>query len=468
VAKGGANGGGGWLAAGLVLLVVLVSTGVWNPFPAVFEWVNRSRPLSTPELEWQQRLGGVPKSVTVTSRALVVEHRTTVEARSLVSGDRLWETKADWGAVAGVGTGAVVAVGKLLTKGYEVIDPHSGAVLRRDTEAVAVWTYRDALLDVRCAGPRECTLTAWDPKGNSPQWTVRVPGIGFVLFADNPDLLGSRPVSARHVKDDAAGPESMPQLLGFPVNGRVYLVDTAAGRALGDFEADRKQRIVVVGGRVLRVEARSSDGTCYFTVTASDGLAGREVWTHRTLNLRTSEGAGCAQRRAPAGRGSVLVGTQAEGREVVIDAYDGRALWTADDGERVLGVDDVYALVRSADGRTIRGVQLGQNRAVWIRDVNPRATAALTGSAAVIVDRDPDRILALEPATGRELINLRTSADVLAVGPEGLVVGERREIGYARFAGAAQPAPDTDEEVPGQDGVPGQPDDGVPLPTWGK
>jgi hypothetical protein len=54
------------------------------------------------------------------------------------------------------------------------------------------------------------------------------------------------------------------------------------------------------------------------------------------------------------------------------------------------------------------------------------------------------------------------------VGPEGLVVGERREIGYARFAGAAQPAPDTDEEVPGQDGVPGQPDDGVPLPTWGK
>jgi hypothetical protein len=461
VAKGGANGGGGWLTAGIVLLVVLVSTGAWNPFPAIFEFVNRTRPLSTPEVEWQQRLGGVPKTVTITRRAVVVEHRTTVEARSVATGDRLWETKADWGAVSGDGTDAVVVVGKLLTKGYEVLDPHSGAVLRRDTEAVAVWTYRDAMLDVRCTGAKDCILTAWEPQGSAPQWTVRLPGIGAVLFADNPELLGARPVSARHVNDDAAGPEPMPQLLGFPINGRVYLVDTAAGTGLSDFEPDRTDRIAVVGGRVLRVQARSSDGTCYFTVTATDGVAGYEVWTRRALNLRTTEGAGCAQRRSPAGRGNVLVGVEAEGHEVLIDAYDGRVLWTADDGERVLGVDDVYALVRSADGRTISGIELGQARILWTREANPDASAALTPFAAVIVDRDPDRVVALEPATGRVQLDLQTSAEVLAVGPDSLVIGQRREIGYARFDGSAAPVPDG--EVPGEDQ-----DDGVILPTWGK
>jgi outer membrane protein assembly factor BamB len=455
VAKGGANGAGGWLTASLILLVVLVSTGVWNPFPALFEWVNRSGPMSTPEAAWQQRLGGVPTSVTITSRAVVVEHRTSVEARSLLTGDRLWETKADWGAVAGDGTDAVVVVGTLLTKGYEVLDPSSGAVRRRDAEAVAVWTYRDALLDVRCAGAQDCTLTAWEPQGNSPLWTVRLPGIGFVLFADNPELLGSRPITSRHVEGDAGGPEPLPQLLGFPIDGRVHLVDAAAGRALGDFEPDRTNRIVVVGGRVLRVEAKSQDGTCYFKMIATDAVAGREVWGRAALNLRTTEGAGCAQRRSPAGRGNVLVGVAADGRELVLDAYDGRVLWTGAEGERVLGLDDVYALVRSADGRTIRGVQLGRTRALWTRKAHPDAEAGLTRHAAVIIDRDPDRVVALDPATGRELVNLRTSAKVLAVGLQGLVIGERREIGYARFGppGQATGAGEEPAEPAGEDEI---------------
>ena len=80
-----------------------------------------------------------------------------------------------------------MVTGKLLVKGYEVLDPRparcAGATPRRS----AVWTYRNAMLDVRCAGAQDCTLTAWDPRGSAPLWTVQLPGIGFVLFADNPD-----------------------------------------------------------------------------------------------------------------------------------------------------------------------------------------------------------------------------------------------------------------------------------------
>jgi outer membrane protein assembly factor BamB len=436
VAKGGANGAGGWLTAGFVLLVVLISTGIWNPLPALFTWVNHSGPLSNPDVLWQQRLGGVPTSVTVTGQAIVVEQRTTVEARSPVNGDRLWEAKADWSAVAGGETDAVVVVGKLLEKGYEVIDPASGAVRRRDSEAVAVWTFRDALLDVRCAGAQDCTLTAWAPRGNSPLWTVPLPGIGFVLFADNPELLGSRPITGRHINGGAGGPQPMPQVLGFPINGRVQLVDTAAGRALADLELDRSDRVLVVGGRVLRIEARSLDGTCYFTATATDAGSGQEVWRRTGLNLRTTEGAGCVQRRSPTGQGSVITAVSPNGHEVVLDASDGRVLWTGAEGERIVGLDNTHVLVRSADGRTIRGVQLGQTRG-WSRRVHPDATAALTRYAAVIVDRDPDRVVALDPATGRELVNLKTPADVLAVGRQGLVIAQRRDMGYARFGTAA-------------------------------
>ena len=96
--------GGSWLrgaAARLVTVVVLAATGVWNPFPGVWDWVDRSEPISEPDVVWQQRIGGTPRSVTIAGDAVVVEQRTRVEARSLATGVQLWERKADWSAVAG-------------------------------------------------------------------------------------------------------------------------------------------------------------------------------------------------------------------------------------------------------------------------------------------------------------------------------------------------------------------------------
>jgi hypothetical protein len=437
VANGAKGPWRGWyLVVALTVLVVLAATGVWNPFPNMWGWVNRSHPLSDPDVVWRQRVDGTPRSVTIAGNTVVVEQRTTVEVRRLDTGERLWEKKADWAAIAGGERDPVVAVGKLLVKGYELLDPETGAVRRRDNRALGVWTYRNALLDVQCAGAKDCVLTARAPRGTEPLWTTFLPGVSAGLLADNPEVVGTRPLTAPLVDAGAGGPETMPPLLGFPIDGRVHVVDTAAGRTVQDVPVDNDARVVVVGGRVLRVEARGQDGTCYFTILARDPVTGQEVWRRAGINLRTADGVGCLQRQDPQGGQNVVVGVGPDGRETVLDAYDGRLLCVGGDGEKLLAVDDRYALARTADQKAINGRELSVATPRWTRPVSPEGGATLTRFAAVIVDRKPDRIIVLDQRTGRELVNLRSSAKVLAVGPAGLVIGDGRDIGYARFGGS--------------------------------
>src|SRR5690606_41927050 len=114
-----------------------ISTNVWNPFPRVWEWVGRNQPLARSDVVWQQRVGGTPKTVTITGETVIVEERLAVEARSLRTGAQLWRRKADWAAVAGSGDAAVVAIGALPVKGYEVLDPKTTPVRRRALPASA-------------------------------------------------------------------------------------------------------------------------------------------------------------------------------------------------------------------------------------------------------------------------------------------------------------------------------------------
>lgn len=439
----------------LIAVVVLTATGVWNPWPGVWDAVNRSRPISEPDVTWQRRIGGTPKSVTVAGDTVVVEQRTRVEGLSLATGAPLWERKADWAAVAGDGRDAVVAVGKLLVKGYELLDPATGAVRRRDNEAVAVWTYRNLVLDARCAQATDCTVSAWDVRGSRPLWTAFLPGVESGFFADNPELLGTRRLTGHRIEPDVAGPEAVPALLGFPVDGRVHVLDTATGRVVRDVEPGREERLVTVGGRLLRIEAKSEDGTCYFTLSGRDATTGREVWRRAGINLRTADNAGCVQREDPQGARNVVVGVAPDARETVIDAYDGRLLWVGAAGEKLVAVDDRHLLARSADKRSIVGRELGVDRPRWTRRSAEKAAGALTPYAAVLSEDRPSRVVALDPRTGRELVNLRTSANVLAVGPAGMVIGEGREIGYVRFAGASGGAPPA-----GDDGAGRNPGDG--------
>ncbi|GAB1643421.1 hypothetical protein [Krasilnikovia sp. MM14-A1259] len=427
--------GGGWrgyaVCAGVVV-VVLATTGVWNPFPKLWSWLDRSEPIAPGAAQWQARLGGTPRSITIADDAVVVEYRTSIEAYGVGAGVRLWKSDADWSAVAGTGANTVVVTGRLLTKGYQVLDPRTGAVRRADSAATAVWTYTNAILDLHCADAG-CELTAWDPRGNAPLWRVPSPSLGFVLDGDNPDLPGTRPLTGGQIDDRIAGPTLMPALLGLPDDDHVRIVDTAAGKLVQTVAQGTEHRVAVAGGRVLTVTGQARDGTCYYHVAATAPPSTDPVW-QRDVNLRTADdGAGCRQDRDPVGGDDVVLGVDPVGQQVLIAAHDGRELWHGEPGERVLAVDDRYAVVRDADGQTARGRSFARGGSGWRRPIGPGTQAALTPYAAVLVEPKAARITAVSPGTGAVLAQVQTGAKPYATGPGGLVLVSGRELAYVPF-----------------------------------
>ncbi|MEV6629945.1 hypothetical protein AB0M54_04235 [Actinoplanes sp. NPDC051470] len=424
----------GYIAIFIVVgLVVLALTRVFNPWPQVWDWVTAAGPVAEGSSSWQVKLSGSPAGVTIAGDAAIVEYRTRVEAYGLGAGVKLWQSDADWASVAGNGSDAVVVTGKLLTKGYQVLDPRSGAVRRSDNAATAVWAYRDAIIDLRCVKGGECELSAWDPRGSRPLWTVGTGGIGFVLDAANPDLPDTHPLTASQVDDQAAGRPYLPGLMGLADGGRVRIVDTATGKVVQTVTPKPTERVTVVGGRVLTVTGEAGDGTCYYSVIATDPPSG-VVWRRDGLNLRTAgNGGSCKQDRDPAGGDDVVLGVDPVGREELIAAHDGRRLWYGAKDQDVLAVDDAHAIVRSADRKTLSGRSFSTGDVTWRRGVNNGASAALTPYAAIVVNTSPRRITALSPTGGRVLVDARTEASVFATGAEGLIVVDGRDMAYLPY-----------------------------------
>lgn len=418
----------------IVAFVVLATTHVFNPWPKVWAWVTSSKPIADGSSQWQAKLSGSPAGVTIANDEVIIGYRTRVESYSLGAGLKLWQSDADWASVAGGTNDAVVVTGKLLTKGYQVLDPRTGRVRRSDTAATAVWTYANAIVDLRCVKGGECELSAWDPRGSRPLWTVSTGGIGFVLDAANPDLPDTKPLSSKQVDDQVAGRPYLPALLGLPDDGRVRIVDTAIGRVVQTVSPKPNQRVAVTGGRVLTVTGDAQDGTCYYGVVSTDPPDGDAVWRRDGLNLRTAgNGAACKQDRDPAGGDDVVLGVDPVGREQLLAAHDGRVLWRGDRNEDVMAVNDGYAVIRSADGRTFSGRSLSDGGTGWRRPVNEGASAALSPYAAIVANTSPRRIVAVSPSSGRVLVDARTEAKVFAAGPGGLIAVDGRDMAYLPF-----------------------------------
>lgn len=422
----------GWLVAVIATVTVLAATGVWNPFPDIWAWIDKSRPLSDPGTAWQERLGGVPRSVSVLERFIVVEQRESVEVRTREGGRRLWETPADWATIAGPAEREVVISGKLLKKGYEVRDPASGRVLRKDEKASAVWSFANALIDVSCRTPKDCELTAREPASGDELWRAGLPGIGFVLFADNPKLAMGALLTQDRI-EVRVEPPPMPRHLGFPIDGRLHLVDTTDGEVLPVIEPDRNTSVTVLGGRVVHSIATKREGGCQLTISGRDAATGSEVWRKDGYLLRTISGAGCEQRKEPVAGGNAVVAVRPDGREALLDAADGREVLTCAEGERILATNGIHAVVRSADDSKISGFALGKPKALWTRKAGDKATAAVTRTAVIISDRGPDRVIVLDPVSGELLKEVRSGANVVASDGKALLLADRRELGYLPF-----------------------------------
>ena len=431
-----ASGSPGWKGYALFLsvaLIILATTGIWNPFPKLWAMINTSDPIAPGVAQWQVALGGSPQSVTLAGGAAIVEYRTSVEAYGTGAGIKLWKSDADWSAVAGREPDPVVVTGRLLVKGYQVLEPRTGAVLRADDAATAVWTYTNGVLDLKCGKGDDCTLTAWDPRGTTPMWSVPAPNLGFKLSADNPDLPDTQPLTADRVNAHVAGPALMPSLIALPDGATVRIVDTARGKAARTVTAAANQRVSVAGGRILTVTGDARDGTCYYSVAAAAPDSTATLWAREGLNLRTADnGSACKQEHDPAGGSDVVLGVDPVGRQELLAAHDGRNLWHGDKGQQVLAVDDGNAVIRSADGRTLTGRSF-TGRPGWRRTVGTNAQAALTPWAAVITDTKPARVTALDPGTGAVLIDLKTDATVFTAGPGAMLLASGRDLAYLPF-----------------------------------
>lgn len=438
--SGVASASPGWKGYALfvgVVVIILSTTGVWNPFPKLWSWINTTDPIAAGVAQWQLSLGGGPQSVTIAGGAVIVEYRTSVEAYGVGAGVKLWKSDADWASVAGENANAVVVTGRLLTKGYQVLEPRTGAVRRADTTATAVWTYTNGILDLHCVRSNDCELTAWDPRGVRPLWTVAAPNLGFKLNADNPDLPDTQPMTVRQINGHVAGPAQMPGLIGLPDDGKVRIVDTAQGKAVQTSTPAANQRIAVAGGRVLTVTGDARDGTCYYSVVASTPPSAEPVWSREGLNLRTAgNGSSCKQDRDPAGGYDVVLGVDPYGRQELIAAHDGRILWHGGKDQQVLAVNDANAVIRSADGKSLSGRSFVGGSG-WQRSVSTNAQAALTPWAAVLTDSKPGRVTALNPDTGAVLTEAKTDATVFAAGPGAMILVSGREMAYLPFGASA-------------------------------
>jgi outer membrane protein assembly factor BamB len=299
------------------------------------------------------------------------------------------------------------------------------------------WTYQDVVLSLTCPGLSDCTLAARAPSDGAVRWKTVLPGIGRLLAGVNKPLLGSRELASSYVEALANVPVPVPRALGFPLDRRVQVIDTATGRRLREESPSETVRVVVVGGRVLVSTAVPRDGACRFTVEARDPASGRTLWHKDGYDLRTASGVGCEQRRDPGGNDGVLAATRFDNRDVFLSAVDGRELWTGAPGESILATDGRFGLIRSADRASVRAIDLARGTTLWSQDAAPKSAVALTRYAVLITDLAVGRLIALEPTSRRVLLDVHSDADVIGYGPTGLVLGRGRTIGFLPYGSAA-------------------------------
>jgi outer membrane protein assembly factor BamB len=423
-------------ALGVVGLLALGSTYAlitgWNPLPAVQAWIDRSSTLSDPETSWVVRVGGQPNAAVVASGAVVVTMRGAIEARRLSTGEVAWQREADWAGVAGEDSAAVAIVGRR-SSGLEAVDPVTGVTRWKDGDAIGAWTYRDAVLTLSCKMLSDCTLASRAPGDGGARWKTVLPGVGRVHSGVNSELLDSREMSSTFEDVIAAAPESIPAVLGFPIDQRVQTVESATGKRLRQESPNDRTRVVVVAGRVLVSTVVPRDGTCRYSLEARDAASGKAVWRKDGYDLRTASGAGCEQRRDPAGSGGILAATRGDNREVFLAARDGREVYIAAVGEKIVATDGRFGVVRTADGTTLRAVNLATGGKAWEQAAPAKAAVAVTRWAVFVSDFAEGRLRAYEPASGRRVVDVKTGSEVLGFGPTGVVIARGRTIGFLPY-----------------------------------
>ncbi len=250
-------------------------------------------------------------------------------------------------------------------------------------------------------------------------------------------LVRTRPWPPRGIRRDGSPPRRparrgrLPAVIGLPIDGRIHLIDTLAGRPIRELEPPgRNDRLTFSGERVVVTRPGPGGEFCLITVEAFHYASGESVWRNDAVDLDTTSGAGCEQRRDPLGAGGFLSAVRADGRPALIAASDGSQRWVGAAGERVLAVDDRLAAIGGADGPTVRILDLvDENREVWSGQVGPRPEAAITRDLIFLHDRDKGRLVVVSHNGATQLADVKVDADIVGFNHDSIVIARGRTIG---------------------------------------
>jgi hypothetical protein len=422
----------GIIALGVTLAIVFK----WNPLPELRAYLDeRTSTLSDPKGAWTQRVAGTPDAAGITDTAVVAFLGDMVESRARNNGEFKWRKETDWAALAGPSSGGVVIISKVSGRGFEAVDPLSGSTKWTDPDGDGAWTYRDAVLTIDCKDG--CAVVNRNPETGEVRWRVPMPSPNRSLNGGNSGRAAPRGLDGNWDEVRAANPQPLPRYVGYVVDHKLQVVDTAEGRRVREENVPNDSRSVVIANRVVRVAGSVVNTGCRIVATGRDAGSGQQTWQRDTYDLRTAGGAGCEPRNDPPGAGTALIATRADQRQVVLSAVDGRELAVAAPGETVLATDGQVGIVRAGDGKKIRALRLDGGGQAWSREVQSSAKVGVTPYAIFITDAAIERVVALDARSGQVRLDLKTGAEVLGVDPAGVVLGRGRTIGFSSFTGGA-------------------------------
>ena len=426
------------MTAGFVVMI-LVTTQVWDPRPMFTTFLARLTQLSDPMPQWTTRVGGAPDVTTVTdSNMVIVASRGFVEGYKVRDGAKVWGWAAYWAYPAG---DVVVARQKPENpdanpdpdRGYSVIDPSSGAVKWSDHDAIATWIYATTIVDLVCPDGNQCILRSRSHQSGSFEWQVPLPGAARTVRGANPHLAGLRDPAGWFSPAATGVAPKMPAVMALTFDGKIHVVDTFRGVYVREVSApDRETRVAFSGDRLLFVTAHRADAGCTFTVEAFDFASNRSLWKEEGFDLDTARGAGCEQREDPMGAGGRLVVNGSDARPMLVEADTATRTWTGVPGERVLATDGLLAVVVGPDRKTVKVIDVAVpgGQTLYTGEVGLDPEAAVTSSFVIVRDNDARTITVLRRGPLRVKLTISSKADIVGYGPNGILLGSGRSIGY--------------------------------------
>jgi outer membrane protein assembly factor BamB len=425
------------LMTAAMVITILISTRVWVPGPQITDFWSKLTVLSEPAPAWDARADGAVDVAAVLGGQVVIGTRGFLDAFRTGDGEKAWHADVSWMLPAG---DVIVARSRPKNpdadpsrdSGYELLDPRTGTPIWSDREAIAVWGYSDQIIDLRCPDSGDCQLRGRSHSGQQ-LWASNLPPEARTISGTDPTLLGVRNPAESFVAATAGTPGPVPPIIGLTVADRIQLIDTVDGKRVREVTApDRLTRVALSNGRILMSRAEPGASGCRYSVEALDARTGASLWHQDGYDLGSASGAGCEQRHDPLGAGSRLVARGADNVPRLLDVATGQAVWSGVAGEKVLATDGLLVVVEGTDRKTVRIVDLlaADQSAVWTGQLGIGSRAAVTREYVLLNDVDKGRVIVLNHSGLGKLTEVKTTAEVVGYGTDGVVLGSGRRIGY--------------------------------------